>query len=155
MSEIKIDREVVEAALDGLGVPWKRRDLDWLIPVGPRWPNQVALTVHEDRLRVEAVLVSWDELEPRERSALELLLARAEGGPSGVRFGLAEREAVAWTELPAGTSEAAVTEAVARVATAARLLAREAGALLGPEVAEGYLRFFGAGSESATGPARI
>src|SRR5436190_805483 len=95
--------EVVEAGLDGLGVPWKR---------------------------------------PR---------GRAEGALSGVRFGLAQREALVWTELPAGTTERAVTEAVASVATGARLLAREASALLNSDVAAAYLRFFGAGRETTPG----
>ena len=149
-----IDAEVVESALDGLGVPWKRRETDWLVTAGPRWPYPVALTANGTRLRIEAVLASWDELGARERAALGLLLGRAEGGLPGVRFGLGEREAMAWTDLADDASERAVTEAVARVATGARLLAREAGALLSPGVAETYLHFFGAIGETTTHPDR-
>jgi len=140
--------EVIEAGLDGLGVPWKRREADWVVTVGPRWPYQVCLTVSGDRLRVEAVLVSWDELSQTERLALALLLERAQGGVSGVRFSLNERQAVAWAELPTSENEHAVTRAVGRVETAARLLAREAGAVLNLEVAEAYLRFFSPAAKS-------
>jgi hypothetical protein len=143
----EIDNEVVEASLDTLGVPWKRREDGWVVPSGPRWPYQVSVTACAGTLRVEAVLVSWDELGPTERSALECLLARAERCQPGVRFELDADRALAWRSLPAGSSERALTAVVARVAESTRRLAREAGALLNQEVAQAYLRFFGAAAK--------
>jgi hypothetical protein len=151
----EIDAEVVEAGLDALGVPWKRRESGWVVPIGPRWPCEVSLARTANTLRIEAVLASWDEQSARERQALELLLSRAGRSCPGVRFECGERQALAWAELPGGASERAVQAATCRVAAAARLLAREASMLLSPEVAEGYLRFFGAPGEMAPTPGRM
>ncbi len=150
-----IDSEVIEAGLDALGVAWKRRETGWLVPVGPRWPCEVSLAAVGDALRIEAVLASWDDMGTVEQSALELLLKRAGASCPGVRFERGEGQALAWAELPAGAGERAVVAAVCRVAAAGRLLGREAGALLSAEVAESYLRFFGAANEMAPVPGRM
>jgi hypothetical protein len=151
----EVDAETVEAGLDGLGVPWKRRKSGWHVPVGPRWPCEVSLAAFANTLRVEAVLASWDDCSDVEAAALELLLKRVGADCPGVRFERGERQAIAWAELPEGFSERAVLETVCRVAAGARLLSREVSALLTPEVAERYLRFFGAPGEMPPLPARM
>jgi hypothetical protein len=150
-----MDNEVIEASLDSLGVAWKRRDPDWVVTVGPLWPYQVVLARRDTGLHVEADLVSWDELGQPEKQALGELLARAEAGLTGVRFELRERQALVWAEVSASADERDVTDAVSRVETAARLLGREASALLNRDVAEVYLRFFGADREIAAGAGRM
>jgi hypothetical protein len=137
-----VEDGVVEGALEAAGAPFKRREPGWVVPAGGGRQVEVVVRPAEGGLRVEAVLAGWDEIGGVEREALAAFLCRAQAGLRFARCELGEKQALAAAGLAADDVEAVLPHALAAVLAAVRRTAREAGALLGRDFAEGYLRFF-------------
>jgi len=146
VEEAVVEEEVV-GALEDCGLPYKRRELGWVVPPGGQRSVEVVLTPREGGLRIESVLAGWDEIGGAQREALARLLCRAQGQLRFARCELNEARAVVAANLRAGEIETGSAHAVAAVLAAARLLGREASALLLAEVAEGYEAFFASEAE--------
>jgi hypothetical protein len=139
--------EAVEAALEGSSFAWSRREHGWAVPANETLPREMQVQGTPRGLRIEAVLVEWDEIGATEAEALARFLLAAH---AGLRFARCE-----WIE---GRARLAATAASAHldedlrhgllgVAASCRLLAREAVALLLPEAARLFLDFHGPAAE--------
>jgi hypothetical protein len=149
----EISDEVIEEALTASGFAWTRRQANWAVPARGSLPRELRVERLPDGLRVEALLVSWDEAGPAELEALACFLERAQRGLCFARCELAERQARLTAVVPAAEVETGLPDALAGVAAGARLLAREAAALLVPALARAYLQFNGAdGNVGPSGP---
>jgi hypothetical protein len=146
--------EIVQSALVGLGIAWKRREAGWFLSATKGMPFDITLTV-EDEVWIEATLASWEEIGQRQRTALCRLFERAQTEWPGVDFILAEKHARVRTSAGKQPSERVVVSALGRVAGAGRLLSREVSALLDAELAERYLRFCGGADERGPTPDRM
>jgi hypothetical protein len=150
MSEAALAEAIAEA-LDATGLGWKRRGDGWVTPAGGRLPREILVTLGETGVRVQAVLVEWDEVGADERAALARLLCRAQ---LGLRFARCELDVTqarvtAWVEMR--DVESTLADSVGGVAAGCRLLAREVGALLAPDAARVFLEFQGALGEKPAG----
>jgi hypothetical protein len=143
--------ELIEGALDATGLGWKRRDGGWVVPAGGRLPREVLVAHEGDGVRVQAVLVEWDEIGGDERAALAQLLGRAEVGLRFARCELSAAQARVTALVEAKDIEGALADAVGGVAAGCRLLAREVGALLAAQVARAFLECQGSFGEKAAG----
>jgi hypothetical protein len=139
--------EEVEGALEGSGFAWSRREKVWAVPANETLPRELQINVSPGGVRVEAVLVEWDEIGATEAQALAQFLLAAQGGLRFARCELTGRSA----RLVAGADVAHLDEDLCHglmgVAAGCRLLAREAAALLGPEAARLFLDFHGLDAE--------
>jgi hypothetical protein len=133
--------EVIAEALESVRLSARRRQDGWVVPAGGRLNREVVLIPEGDGVRVQAVLVEWDEIAPAEAEALDRFLERAS---AGLRFAHCEREptrAVVTALVGAVRAAGSLADAIGGVAAGCRMLAREAGTLLGPEAARAYLEF--------------
>lgn len=133
--------EDVEAALDDSGFAWKRREAGWAVPAAGRLTRDVCVSGVPSGVRVEAVLVQWDEIGAAEAEAVARLLCRAH---LGLRFARCELDAGQARVVALVASDhvaGGLAWAVGGVAAGAQMLAREVGALLVPEVARVFLEF--------------
>jgi hypothetical protein len=132
--------DAVEMALDATGIAWLRRETGWAL-TPPGLARELNIVAELEEVRVEAVLIEWDEAGDVSREALGVFLARAEAELSGVRCRIdgtqARIEAVVSEEQLEGELEAAIRN----VAGGCRCLAREARALLDGELARQYRAF--------------
>jgi hypothetical protein len=151
----EVTEEVVAGALESAGLPHKRREPGWVIPPGSQRLREVVLTPLAGGLRIESVLGSWDEVGPAEREAMARLLCRAQAQLRFARCELNDEQAVVAARLTAREIETGLPHAAAAILAAARLLSREVGALLLPEVAEGYMRFISSRAEKQPAAGRI
>jgi hypothetical protein len=138
------DLDEIAAALDATGLNWTRRGAAWAAPAGEGVPCELRVTATGGGAEVEAVLVEWDEAEAVCDRALSRFLELAQ---AGLRCCRAERDqglARVVARVARG-QEAELVQSVQAVAAASRGLAREARALLIPELARAYLVFHGAG----------
>lgn len=147
----EIEPDAIESALDSLGAAWKKREGGWAIPATTRTPCEIVVT-NGDGLRIEGVLSSWDAAGETELKALAAMLRRAALDLPGTSFEVVHGRAVAAVTV---RHERDLPAAVARVLTAARLLSREAAALLERDIADRYLEFFNARPETVGAPTRI
>jgi hypothetical protein len=131
--------EVIEAALDGCGFFWVRRASCWSVAVAARLPREVLVSAVPGGARVTTTLAEWDEITPRCREALAAFLVAAQGGLRFARCEIDERHARVVAFAAAGALDTDLAHALLGVAAGCELLAREATALLRPEVAEIYL----------------
>jgi hypothetical protein len=145
------EAEAIEEALDTTGLGWKRREGSWVVPATGRLPREIVVTPEGDGVRVQAVLVEWDEIGPDERAALNLLLGRAEGGLRFARCELDATQARVTARVEAGHVESALADSVGGVAAGCRLLAREVGTLLAPDAARAFREFLEGRGEKAVG----
>jgi hypothetical protein len=136
-----VDFEGVVSALEEAGLPFKQREDGWVVPASVHLPCEVAVRPLPGGVRVESVLLAWDELGETELSALQWFSSRAERGLRFARCELAGRQVRVAAQVRADEVERILPHAVLGVATGVRLLAREAGTLLLPEVARAYLEF--------------
>jgi hypothetical protein len=143
--------ELAEAALEGAGLGWKRREGGWVVPAGGKLPREVRIAAEGAGVRVEAVLVEWDEVGPAEREAVARLLCRAQLGLRFARCELTPTCARVAARVGINDVEGALADSVGGVAAGCRLLAREVGALLVPEAARAFLEFLGVPAERAGG----
>ncbi len=140
---------MIEGALDLTGLGWKRREEAWVVPATGRLPREVLVAPEGGGVRVQAVLVEWDEIGPDERSALALLLCRAQLGLRFARCELSPTQARVTALVEARHIDGALADSVGGVAAGCRLLAREVGALLNPEAARAFREFFEGKGENA------
>lgn len=131
--------EVLEAALDGAGFAWSRRQSCWSVAVRDRLPREVLVGVVPGGARAETVLAEWDEINPASAEALALFLLAAQPGLRFARCELGERQARVTAFADAARLDSDLGHALLGVAAGCELLAREAAALLRPEVASIYL----------------
>jgi hypothetical protein len=137
-----LDEQVAEV-LEDARWPWARRGEEWVVLAGSGLPCEVVIRRTSGGVRVEAVLATWDEVSPASLRALSALLTRAQAGLCFARAELAEGSARLFSEVADADVPSNLGHALGGVAAGARLLGREAGALLVEGVAEEYLRFFG------------
>jgi hypothetical protein len=131
--------EVIEAALDGSGFPWSRRASCWPVVVTERLPREVLMRPVAGGARAETVLAEWDDIAPVCAEALAEFLVGAQAGLRFARCELDERHARLVAFAAGDALDADLAHALLGVAAGCELLAREAAALLRPEVAENYL----------------
>jgi hypothetical protein len=135
--------EAVEAALEGSGFAWSRREKVWAVPANETLPREMQIRVTPRGVRLEAVLVEWDEIGAAEAKALALFLLSANAGLRSARCELTAQNA----RLAAGADFAHLDDDLRHglmgIAAGCRLLAREAAALLVPEAARLFLDFHG------------
>jgi hypothetical protein len=143
------EKEAIEEALDATGLGWKRREDSWVVPAMGRLPREIVVTPEGDGVRIQAVLVEWDEVGPEEQAALALLLGRAEVGLqfAHCEWSATQARVTAWIEER--NIEGALADSVGGVAAGCRLLAREVGALLNPEAARAFREFLEGKAENA------
>jgi hypothetical protein len=148
--------EAIEAALDGSGFPWSRRPPDWPIAMKERLPREILVSPAPGGAGVRAVLAEWDDIAPACSEALALFLRAAQQGLRFARCEIDERQARVVAFAAAASLDADLPHALLGVAAGCELLAREAAALLLPEVAQMYLAFrrmpwTGAGADRTDG----
>ena len=147
--------EIVEDVLAEMGLPWKRREGGWVVPASAHRPREVMLSTSPEGLRVEAELCSWDTLGESEHRALSIVLEKASACQRFARCAVGAARATVAATLPAQAVEAGLRTAIGGVLVGSRALAREASALLTPNIAGEVLRFFGADAERKMAPERI
>jgi hypothetical protein len=136
-----VTAEELETALESAGVIASRRQANWAVSPPPRCPRELLLTIVPEGVRVSAILTDWDVIDPVSATALAQLLCSAQAGLRFARCTLDERSAHITAFARAGDLESDLPHALRAVATGCELLAREASALLRPELAEHYLTF--------------
>jgi hypothetical protein len=136
--------EQVEAALEAAGIAWKRREEGWVVPASARLPREIQIAPHAGGVRVEAALVGWDEIGELEATALGRLLCRAQFGLRFARCELDARQARVAALVEAAHLDRDLPDSLSGVAAGSRLLAREVGILLAPDMARTYLDFLSA-----------
>ena len=146
-----VEAEEVEAVLDESGFAWKRREGGWAIPAAGRLPRPIEITRVPTGIHVEAVLVQWDEIGAVEAEAVGLLLCRAQLGLRFARCEMDAGQARVVALVAAGQVEGELVQALGGVAAGARLLSREVGALLVPDMARAFLDFCRAERKAAVG----
>jgi hypothetical protein len=150
--------ELIEAAIDGGGFPWARRASSWSVVVTARQLREVLVSPVPGGARVTTTLTEWDEIVPVCHEALAEFLVAAQ---AGLRFARCEADgthARVVAFAAAATVDADLPHALLGVAAGCELVAREAAALLRPEVAESYIDCrriprTGVGSAQSDGPA--
>jgi hypothetical protein len=128
----------IEAALDGGGYAWSKRASSWSVAVA-RLPREVLVGPAPGGANVSATLAEWDEIMPSCAEALERFLVAAQAGLRFARCEKDEKRARLVGFAGAAALDTDLTHALLGVAMGCDLLAREAEALLRPEVAETYL----------------
>jgi hypothetical protein len=136
-----VTAEELETALESAGVSASRRHAGWSVSPPPRCPRDLLLTIVPEGVRVSAILADWDEIDPDSATALAQFLLSAQAGLRFARCALDERSAHVSAIARAGDLESELPHALRAVATGCELLAREASALLRPELAKHYLTF--------------
>jgi hypothetical protein len=138
----EIEEDVVVGAVESAGLPCKRREPGWVVPVGAGRSVEVALVRVAGRLRVESVLMSWDEIGDIEQEALARFLCRAQSGLRFARCELHPKQVVVAANLTSADLESSLPHAVAAVVAAGRVLVHEVAALMSRELAQEYVNFF-------------
>jgi hypothetical protein len=137
----EVTAEELETALESTGFTASRRQAGWSVSPPPRCPRELLLTIVPGGVRVNATLADWDEIDPISAAALAQFLCSAQAGLRFARCTLDERNARVMAFARASHLESDLPHALRAVATGCELLAREASALLRPELAEHYLAF--------------
>lgn len=133
--------ERIEAALETSGFAWKRREQTWVVPANERLPREIKIAQVSESIRIETVLIGWDEIGEFESLALGRLLCRAQFGLRFARCELDECQTSIAALVEPVFIERDLPDCLAGVAAGSRLLAREVGVLLAPEMARTYLAF--------------
>jgi hypothetical protein len=131
--------EAIETALDGGGMAWSRRASSWPVTVKERLPRDVLVIPALGGARAETVLAEWDDVAPVCREALAGFALAAQAGLRFARCEIDDRRARLVAFAATERLDAELPHALLGVAAGCELLAREAAALLRPEVAEIYL----------------
>ncbi len=135
----EVTAEELETALEGTGVSASRRQAGWSVSPPPRCPRELLVTIVPGGVRVSATLTDWDEIDPVSVAALAQFLVSAQAGLRFARCTLDDRNARVMAFARAGHLDSDLPHALRAAATGCELLAREASALLRPELAEHYL----------------
>jgi hypothetical protein len=131
--------EALEDALNESGLGFLRRDSSWIAAALPGLTGGLAVSRVGDGARVEAVLATWDEIAPECAEALAEFLLAAQAGLRCARCELGTHAARAVAQVRTEDLGRHLIHSLRGVAVAARLLAREASALLVPQAAHIYL----------------
>jgi hypothetical protein len=150
---IPLTEEMVETALDASGLTWSRRDNGWAVRAGD-WARELHVSLAPHGVRVEAVLVAWDEIAAAEAAALAEFLLAAQAGLRFARFELDAGCARIISRTDAEHLDADLGHSLLAVGTGCRLLARGAAALLVPEIARAFLEFRAQAAPRPGGAAR-
>jgi hypothetical protein len=149
-----MNAEEVEMALDAIGLPWSRRDGGWAVPAADGVARELRLSPADGGVRVEAVLIEWDEAGDDSRAALARFLSAAQGSLRHAHCERDERQARVVAQLRPAELETGLADALLGVSAGCRFLAREASALLSPELARLYLAFHGPSPSGMAGPGK-
>jgi hypothetical protein len=133
--------DLVESALDATGLAWSRRDAVWAIAPTSSLTRELLVQPVPGGVRIEAVLIEWDEVGAPQMEALNRFLRLAERGLRFARCAIDGKKVVVWGEAASGEAdlETLVPLCVGGVTAACRHLVREVAALLVPELAQTYL----------------
>jgi hypothetical protein len=140
-SDEPITPEAMEAALEGSGFGWARREQGRAVPAGGVVSREIAVHVEPGGVRLEAVLADWDEIDDVSRTGLASFLLAAQTNLRGARCHLEGSRALVVVRAEANHLETDIPSGLHAIATACRLLAREAAALLTPATARAYLTY--------------
>lgn len=134
------DEATIEMLLAEHSPAFTKREERWIVP--PTEERGVELTVEQvaGGVLVKAALVDTSDASAIALDALGEFLCRAHLGLRFVRAELTESHACVMARADAGRLETDLPHALRAAAAAARLLVREASALLQPELAEAYLK---------------
>ena len=105
----------------------------------PGFARELGIELMPGGVRVAAVLASWDELNAESGCALEEFLLSAQPFLRCARCELGSQRAQVVSPIRTEDLGLQLMHALLGVAAATRLLAREASALLFPEIAQVYL----------------
>ncbi|HJT76866.1 MAG TPA: hypothetical protein VJ739_06650 [Gemmataceae bacterium] len=133
--------EVIEAALEASGLAWSRRDTAWAVPANEILPRELKIRSVPGGVKLEAVLAEWDEIMPECGEALARFLVAAQAGLRGARCEMDATTARVTALVGAEQIDSDFVHALMGVAAGCRLLARQAVALLLPDMARAYLAF--------------
>jgi hypothetical protein len=136
-----LEEDQGEAALAASGLAWARREALWVVPAAGSVAWEMLVRRVPAGVRVEATLVEWDEVGAAPAAALAQLLWQAQAGLRCARCTLEDRRARVVSLATSEYLDADLLHSLLGVATACRLLAREAAALLWPELAAAFLEF--------------
>jgi hypothetical protein len=142
--------DTIEMVLDGSGLSWSRREDNWAVTAPEGVARELLVGRTEKGLKVDAVLVEWDEAGPGCLEALEHFRARAEKSIRGIRCRIDGTLARIEADVPADEVESKLEEALLAVSAGCRFLAREARALLDVELARAYVAFHKVGEPGAS-----
>jgi hypothetical protein len=131
--------DLIDSALDATGFPWVRRDTVWSIAATGSLVRELLVRPVPGGVRIEAVLLEWDEAGAQETEALDRFLRGATRGLRFARCAVDGKKVVVSCEAASGDLEIQLPLGVGGVAAACRLLSREVAALLVPELAQMYL----------------
>jgi hypothetical protein len=132
-------QEAVEDVLNESGLGFVRRASCWAAPAPSGLAGELAVHTVGDGTRVEAVLAAWDEISPESAEALAEFLLAAQAGLRCARCELGSQSAKASVRIRTEDLGRHLIHGLRGVAVAARLLAREASAILVPQAARIYL----------------
>jgi hypothetical protein len=133
--------EVISAVLEETRLAWKRRETGWALPASGALPREIHLTPEGDGVRIEAILLEWDQAGEAELAAIALLLDRAQQGLRFARCHLQPGQAAVTAHIDEQHLAEALPDAIGGVAAGARFLSREVAALLEPGAARAFLDF--------------
>jgi hypothetical protein len=144
--------ERIEAALEACGLPWKRRDEGWVVSGGGQVVREIEVLPGAGGVLLRALLLGWDEAGHDEATALALFLCRTQAGLRWARCELGPGEARLAARVEYERVEWDLGDGLAGIAAGSRLLGRETGALLIPEMARTYVGFQARWGEGVSSP---
>jgi hypothetical protein len=139
--------DVLADAMDQTGLACVRRDALWAVPASPGLPRELLIQPRAGGVTVEGTLTTWESISSECADALAEFLVAAQAGLRWARCELRSHSAHVVCQTRSEHLGVYLVHAVHGVASAARMLAREASALLVPELAYIYL-------EAMTRPAK-
>jgi hypothetical protein len=136
----QLDDERIEALLAEFSSAFAKREERWVVPPVEEHGVELAVESAADGVLVKAVLADTSDASAIALDALAEFLCRAHHGLRFVRAELSESQAYVIARAEAQRLESDLPHALRAVATAGRMLGREATALLQVELAEAYLK---------------
>jgi hypothetical protein len=131
--------DAVEDILNEGNLTSSRRGASWAIAPLPGFARELGVELVPGGVRIEAILASWDEINPDSAHALEEFLLTSQSILKCARCELGSHRACVVSPIRTEDLRLQLMHGLLGVAAATRLLAREASALLAPEIAQVYL----------------
>jgi hypothetical protein len=131
--------DVLDDLLTQSGFTFARRDSAWVIAAAKGLRREIVVEPAQGGVKVEANLTAWDAITDRSSLALAEFLVSAQAGLRCARCELGSHSARAVCRIRTEDLSLHLMHGIRGVAAAAEMLAREAGALLDPELAHIYL----------------
>jgi hypothetical protein len=132
-------KDVVEDILTQSGLAYVRRDSAWAVAPAAGLPREILVQPHPGGVKVEAILTTWDTITSESNEALAEFLVTAEARLRWARCELSAHSAHVICQIRTEDLDLHLMHGLRGVAAAAQMLAREASALLVPELAHIYL----------------